>query len=242
MKRNLGSVISILALAILISIPGAVKAVEEYRVSSYGFGKQIWFEAEALDERIPEGDQYFKVTGERNTLKAPEGAFGEAVYRSGGAGGAAIWNFDISKAGGIGSTWYFWGRILNPDNLSDYLLVKGDPDDEIPGGPPFPGGDAVLPFDNDDDRIFEATVDPWGWWGREEGSTKELQNGENTMYIFHRQGGETVFWDVFMWTDDFFYRPKDEDYMNATPMEAGDIAVHPLEKLSTTWASIKKRL
>ncbi len=59
------------------------------------------------------------------------------------------------------------------------------------------------------------------------------------MYIFHRQGDNTVFWDVFMWTDDPMYTPNDEDYRNAKPMKAGDIAVWSLEKLSITWGSIK---
>ncbi len=122
------------------------------------------------------------------------------------------------------------------------MLVDADPNDKIPNGPPFPGGDAVPPFANDDDRIFEEDVPIWRWWGRSEGSTKELQDGENTMYIFHRQGNNTVFWDVFMWTDDPTYVPGDDDYINAEPMKAGDIAVQSLEKLSATWGSIKERL
>ena len=60
------------------------------------------------------------------------------------------------------------------------------------------------------------------------------------MYMFHRQGDNTVFWDIFVWTDDATYRPTDDDYTNAEPMKSGeDIAVLPLEKLSTTWGCIK---
>jgi hypothetical protein len=59
------------------------------------------------------------------------------------------------------------------------------------------------------------------------------------MYIFHRQGNNTVFWDVFMWTDSAVYLPNDEDYINAKPGKIGPEAVLPLEKLSTTWGSIK---
>ena len=56
------------------------------------------------------------------------------------AGGMIRWTFDISAAGGKGGTWYFWGRIINPSNTSDYMLVKGDPGDPvIPDKPPFPG-------------------------------------------------------------------------------------------------------
>ena len=59
------------------------------------------------------------------------------------------------------------------------------------------------------------------------------------MHIFHRQGNETVYWDVFVWTDSSSYRPNDNDYTAAKVMKASDIAVQPMEKLSITWGSIK---
>jgi hypothetical protein len=75
------------------------------------------------------------------------------------------YSFDISAAGGKAGTWYFWVRVINPGNTSDYMLIEGDPGDAtIPTSPPFPGGDGAAPFDNADDRILEATVAaPWGW-------------------------------------------------------------------------------
>jgi hypothetical protein len=233
---------SLLVLAILVSFSGLATAVEEFRVSELGGGIQIWFEAEAFDERVPEGNQYFRVTGEPGVPDAPDGAFGEAVTRSGGAGGMIRWTFDLSRTEGGEGIWYFWGRVHNPGNLSDYMLVEGDPDDDIPAGPPFPGGDMAAPFDNVDDRIFENTMVDWAWWGNSEGSNKELQDGENTMYIFHRQGSATVFWDVFMWTDSAVYRPSDDDYTNAEVMKASDIAVQPMKKLSATWGRLKSDL
>jgi hypothetical protein len=60
------------------------------------------------------------------------------------------------------------------------------------------------------------------------------------MYIFHRQGDESAFWDVFVWTDSADYVPTDDDYNNAEVL--GAAAVRPLDKLSTTWGSIKERL
>ncbi|MHC4744353.1 MAG: right-handed parallel beta-helix repeat-containing protein, partial [Planctomycetota bacterium] len=102
---------------------------------------------------------------------------------------------------------------------------EGDPGDaDIPTAPPYPGGIDAPPFDNGDDRIFEEDVGPrWGWAGagHKQGHTKKLQDGENTMYIFHRQGNNTVFWDVFMWTDSPDYVPTDEDYQNATIVPLG---------------------
>jgi len=222
------------SLSLLLLVTSAY-AVEVFKVSKYGGGHQIWFETEAFDERNPEGDRYYQVTD------AKKDAFGgKAITRAGGAGGMILWRFDTNAAGGKGGTWYFWGRIINPSNQSDYLLVLGDPGDKnIPDGPPFPGGDGVKPFDNGDDRIFEQDVPNWNWWGKSEGSTKELQDGENTMYIFHRQGNNTVFWDVFMWTDKSNYMPSDKDYTNATEMKAGQEPVHPAFKLATSWGMIK---
>ena len=208
-----------------------------FRVSSYGGGHQVWFEAEAFSERDPDSDQYFKVA-------EAKGAFGEAVTRAGGAGGMISWTFDIRQAGGVGGEWYFWARIISPDNQSDYMLVDGDPDDvPIPEGPPYPGEDGTPPFDNDQHRVFEETQTEWAWMpaGHDQGHTKTLADGVNTMYIFHRQGNETVYWDVFMWTDRADYVPTDDDYNNARPVKAFGLAVRPLEGLSTTWGSSRMR-
>jgi len=203
-------------LVALLLMTMQVNAVEKFKTSNYGAGHQIWFEAEAYDERNPEGDEYY-------ALVDKAGAFGQAINRTGSSGGMIRWTFDISKADGKGGTWYFWARLINPNNQSDYMLVEGDPGDpEIPTGPPFPGNDGTPPFVNDDDRIFEENVgtepDNWAWGlsNHEEGHTKELQNGVNTMYIFDRSGNRTVFWDVFMWTDDPDYEPTDADYEKAT--------------------------
>ncbi|MHC4143800.1 MAG: hypothetical protein ACYSUD_03375, partial [Planctomycetota bacterium] len=144
----------------LLSITTPVYSVENFKVSSYGGGHQIWFEAEEFDERNPDSDQYYPVVDAAD-------AFGQAVTRSGGAGGMIRWTFDISTAGGAGGTWYFWARQINSNNQSDYMLVEGDPDDaQIPTGPPFPGSNGTAPFVNGDDRIFEENVGPPWAWGR----------------------------------------------------------------------------
>ena len=204
--------VGIFAALLLLTVPAY--AVKNFKVSNYGGASQIWFEAEDFDERDPATDQYY-------TLVDEAGAFGQAIQRDNGPG-MIRWTFDISKAGGAGGTWYFWARQINPNNQSDYMLVEGDPGDaEIPTGPSYPGGDGAPPFVNSDDRVFEENVGlPGSWaWGlsnHEEGHTKELQDGENTMYIFDRSGNNSVFWDVFMWTDDPDYVPTDADYENAT--------------------------
>ncbi len=208
-----------------------VYAVKDFKISNYAGGHQIWFEAEDYDELDPSG--FCQVVDEA-------GAFGKAVTRGGG-NGMVRWTFDISVAGGKGGTWYFWGRVLNPDNRSDFMLVEGDPGDaEIPG-PPYPGGDSAPEFNRDDDRIFEQTAIAWDWWGQQEGSDKVLQGSENKMYIYHRQGNATVFWDVFMWTDNPEYVPTDEDYQNALIFVPG-IASNPSPAngaiIRDTWVSL----
>ena len=112
-------------------------AVKIFKVSEFGGGHQIWFEAEAYDERNPDTNAHYVVVDK-------DGAFGKAINRTGSSGGRILWTFDISAAGGKGGAWYFWGREINPSNQSDYLLVLGDPGDKkIPDAPPFPGGDGA---------------------------------------------------------------------------------------------------
>lgn len=229
-------------LALLLLVAASVYAVEPFKVSSYGGGHQIWFEAEAFDERIPDGDAHYQIAGEEGAREAPEGAYGGAIVQTGVPGGTIVYRFDISRADGAAGTWYFWGRVFNPSNMSDYLLVSGDPGDEpLPEGPPFPGGINVPPFDNRDDQIFEEDVLQWGWSSQAAGPqlmSKELKNGENTMYIFQRQGDSSVFWDVFMWSDAAKYVPTDDDYTNAEEIEISE-AVSPVLKLATSWGMIK---
>ena len=223
---------SILLVLLLVTMPAY--AVKVAKVSSLGGGHQVWFEAEDYDVRDPDTDEFYPVVDK-------DGAFGKTITRAGGEGGMISWTFDISAAGGAGGTWYFWYRGINPSNSSDYMLVEGDPDDaEIPAGPPYPGADGAPPFVNDDDRIFEEDVPDWGWAraGHEEGHTKELRSGANTMYIFHRQGNDTVFWDVFMWTDDSTYKPTDADYQNAKEVRAWQV-VAPDGKFTTFWGRIR---
>ena len=194
---------------LLIAVP--VYAVKDFKVSNYAGGHQIWFEAEHFDELDP--SDFCSIVDE-------PGAFGQAL-NPGGGNGIARWTFDISTAGGKAGTWYFWGRVINPSNMSDFMLVEGHPGDPvIPTEPPYPGNKNPI-FDDTMDRIFEQDVGPpWGWApgtaeAHEEGHTKELRDGSNTMCIYDRQANSTVFWDVFMWTDNPDYVPTDEDYLNA---------------------------
>ena len=63
--------------ALLLTVPAY--AGKNYKISSYGGGHQIWFEAEDYDERNPDTAQYYPVVDQA-------GAFGKAITRAGGAG------------------------------------------------------------------------------------------------------------------------------------------------------------
>ncbi|MFQ6035968.1 MAG: LamG-like jellyroll fold domain-containing protein [Sedimentisphaerales bacterium] len=192
---------------LLITMP--VYAVKSFKVSTYGAGHQIWFEVEDFDERDPDDDSSFALSDE-------PGAFGRSISSVSGSDGASMisYTFDISKAGGKGGTWYFWGRVINPSNQSDFMLVESHPGDASF----FPITLPVTGLISPGQRMFEENAGSpgnWAWSGdnHNEAHTKTLQDGENTMYILARQSG--AIWDVFMWTDDPDYVPTDEDYINA---------------------------
>jgi len=199
----------------LLFATASVHAVETFKVSNFGGAHQIWFEAEDFDERDPDDDSSFAVVDEPD-------AYGQAISSLSGTDGASMirYSFDISKAGGEGGTWYFWGRVINPSNQSDFMLIEGHP------GDPFPISLPVSGLGNSQ-RAFEGNAGPpWTWFADNfnEAHTKTLRNGENNMVILARQSG--ALWDVLMWTDSPDYVPTDEDYENAAAPARG-IATGP---------------
>ena len=102
----------IVAALLLMTVPA--DAVEIFKVSSYGAGSQIWFEAEDFDERDPADESSFALSDE-------PGAFGRSISSVNSDDGASMirYTFDISKAGGAGGSWYFWG-------CCHWLLHKAD--------------------------------------------------------------------------------------------------------------------
>jgi len=207
-------------------------AVDDFRISQYGRGNQIWFEAEAFDERSP--NENYKLGIEEKALDPTDGAFGDIVTNAGGQGWL-LYTFDISRAGGHGGDWRFIARIINPDNASDWLWVLGDDGNEIPEVAPA--------FVRPDDIIFENNTPEWAWvndgdFGADGGTINDLQDGENTMMIWTRGSNLTDQYDVFLWTDDLEYEPTDEDYINAE--KKTKLAVQPVGSLSVTWGELKR--
>jgi hypothetical protein len=233
MQKMFNSLVMVLTLVFTMFTCSAL-AVEKFKISEYGGGHQIWFEAEDYDEQNPDKNDFYDVIDQG---KAPKDAFDKVINRTGAPGGFVRWTFDIKKAGGKGGEWYFWGRVINSSNTSDFLLIDGHKGDKIPDlkgkGPfNFPGQNGQ--------RAFEQSQGPPWMWGvnpPKEGHVKELKNGENTMYIFHRQGARSIFWDVFCWSDKRNYVLNDDDYKKAEQKTM--LAVDLGQKLTTTWATLK---
>ena len=210
-----------------------VFAVEEVKVSEYGNGKQIWFQAELFDER--DENEVYKLGKGEGAKDPTDGAYGDIVTNSGGDGWIR-YNFDISLAGGEAGDWRFIGRVINPNNHSDWLWVLGDDGDEIPKEKPGH-------FQKNVEIIFEENTPEWAWvrtgiFGADGGTVNKLQDGENVMIIYTRQSSNLVQYDVFLWSSDLEYEPTDEDYENA---EVASLPVHPKGLLTTTWGDLKNR-
>ena len=219
-----------IALALIVA---PAYSVENFKISDYGAGVQIWFEVEHFDERNPDDDSSFALGDE-------PGAYGRSISSINSDDGAGMirYTFDISAANGSGGTWYFWGRVINPSNQSDFMLVDGHPGDQTPV--------TTLPVSGlvNGQRVFEenaGSAGTWEWSGdnHNEGHTKELQDGENTMWVLNRQSG--AIWDVFLWTNDPGYVPTDADYENALPGKPSGEALRPDPEdgamITTTWIS-----
>ena len=226
-----------LGLVVLMTTPAY--ALKAFKVSNHnvandaGKGNQIWFEAEDFTKRSPDTDDHWAV-------EKMDKAYGKTVLGpTGKFGGMLRYEFDISACGASakGGEWYFWARLVNPGNQSDFMLVKGHKGDTIPAEAPADRG----PLANGH-RVFEfnigAAPDTFGWGpvSHKEAHTKTLQNGNNVMIFLRRQAGTGCKMDVIMWTDDIGYEPTDKDYENAAK---GGVAVDPKSKLTTTWSSIK---
>jgi hypothetical protein len=222
-----------LTLCLLLIQPLTSFAVEEFKVSKNGKGEQIWFQAEAFDER--DSDEVYKLGKAEKAVDPADGAFGDIITNAGaGKKGWILYRFDISRAGGKAGDWRFIGRVINPSNHSDWLWVLGDDGDKIP--------DAAPAFVRPNHIIFEENIPEWTWkktgdFGQDAGTINKLQNGENVMMIWTRQSSLQVQYDVFCWSSDLEYQPTDEDYEKA---DEKTLPVHPDGLLTTTWSRLKQ--
>jgi hypothetical protein len=227
-------VFSAYVMVCLFSFSPPVLAVDIFKVSNYAKGKQIWFEAEAFDERSP--NENYKLGEKEKAVKPEKDAFGDIVTNTGGKGWL-LYKFDISRAGGKAGEWRFIGRVVNPKNHSDWLWVLGDDGPKIPDKEPA--------FVRPDHIIFEENIPPpftWkktGDFGKDGGTVNKLKKGENTMMIWTRQSSINVQYDVFCWSSDLEYQPTDDDYKKA---KEKTMAVEPVAKLTTAWSTIKASL
>ena len=228
------SVVFCVSLYILLLVMPAY-ALNLFKISNYSGGCQIWFETEAFDARDSDSENNvgigFKIVEAETRIDLPKDAFGDGIVNVRGTNNIwLLYTFDVSAAEGEGGIWYLWARMVNPNNRSEWLWMLGDDGKEIPDGKPA--------FVDGDDRAFEATIGPpWGWAStKAEGDSKELQDGENTMMIWYREGDSSALRDVFVWSDTITYTPSDEDYRNAEDIK---LSVESEGKLAKTWGGIK---
>ena len=225
-----------ISLSVLL-LAASAYAVDVFKVSEYAGGHQIWFEAEAFDARDPESENVknigFKRIKAETNIDLPDDTFGDALVDVQGNDNIwLIYKFDISECGGKEGTWYLRARIINPGNRSEWLWMMGDDGKTIPAVKPV--------FDKEDDRIFDLDIPPpWTWIMRSEGECKQLQDGENTMMVWYREGNTTALWDVLVWCDNPAYTPTDDDYRNAEEIRLKPEPVEPAGKLTISWGAIK---
>lgn len=204
----------------------------DVKVSKFGKGVQIWFEAEHFDERSP--NENYKLGDAEKALKPAKDAFGDIVTNTGGKGWLR-YNFDISLAGGDAGQWRFIGRVINPNNHSDWLWVLGDDGNKIPEVEPA--------FVRPNHIIFEENDPVWNWrrtgdFGGDGGTVNKLKKGENVMMIWTRQSDLEDQFDVFLWSSDLDYVATDDDYKAA---KVKKLAVQAQDRLTTTWGRLKSQ-
>lgn len=243
-------------LFITVLFVASVEAVEELKVSQRNGGVQYWWEVEEFDER---DDEVFFLNDEKGHLVDDlKGASGDAylVHNSPNPPNNLPPAEDVFFAkytiDGIASagTYFVWARASwdrNPSGRahnSFFVQVNGTPD--------------LGKFERHINTLGDATwldkwddKNPWTWvgdsaqpqdlqgqagGGLQNGLETRLDAGENTVVIYHREGGlnaQTMCSDVLMVsTVDFI--PTDDDFAQASPLP-----VQPKNKLTTTWARMK---
>lgn len=227
-------------MGLLIDMSSA-HAIKAFKVSNNGGGSQIWFEAEDFDAR--DSDKVYQLRKAEAKLPLEAGVFGDALTNVVGAALAGTpaentswvrYDFNIAAAGGKAGTWYLFGRIISPNNQSDWLWIKGEQGNDVP----------KTKFANPDNakhRILEETITAWTWLGgkaKGEGHVRPLIDGNNTMVIFWRQSDNTDQIDTFVWANKEDYIPKDDDYKNAKA-GGGGVGVDPKGKVTTAWGNLK---
>ncbi len=234
----------------------SVEAVEELKVSQLNGGVQYWWEVEEFDER---DDEVFFLNDEKGHLVDDlKGASGDAYFVHNSpnppnnlppAEDVFFAKYTIDGIASAG-TYFVWARASwdrNPSGRahnSFFVQVNGTPD--------------LGKFERHINTLGDATwldkwddKNPWTWvgdsaqpqdlqgqagGGLQNGLETRLDAGENTVVIYHREGGlnaQTMCSDVLMVsTVDFI--PTDDDFAQAAPL-----SVQPKNKLTTTWARMK---
>ena len=240
-----------LTMVLVVTVFSTSLEAAELKISQLKGGTQYWWEAEDFDDRDA---AVFVLSGEPGSnVPDLQGVSGDdyIVHNTADPGtvvegtGFLKYTVNIGK-GGIYYVWTrsSWGRAPSSrDHNSFYVQVNGKP--------------AIAQFARHFNTLGDANwpegldeLNPWTWIGDSaqpqalqgspgaglsNGLAMEFVAGENTVMLYHREGGvnnKTLCTDVLMIsTVDF--APTDEDHRNAS------LAVESEGKLSTTWARLK---
>ena len=242
-------------LFIVVLFATSASAIEELKVSQLNGGVQYWWEVEDFDER---DDAVFFFNDEKgHAVDDLQGASGDRylVHNSPNPPNNLPpaedvffleYTIDIDSGG----TYFVWARTSwdrtpsGRTNNSFFVQVNGTPD--------------LGKFDRHINTLGDATWldawednNPWTWigdsaqpqalqgqagGGLQNGWKTRLDAGENTVMIYHREGGlnaQTMCSDALMIsTVDF--TPTDDDFTEAVPL-----SVQPTNKLTTVWVRMK---
>ena len=221
-----------LMLALVVQIPA------ETRVSELEGGWQIWIDA-GTEPTAREGEDTFKL-GKDDSL-AQDFLAGKAKAERDGSdiGGSAIGDdVVIALAGSVGSASIEYNFESSEAGDAFIYCRVGDTRG---------GGQSMFVVLNSKDHEGEGliidTPGNWAWASGRDNTTKsptQLVAGENTIRIVPREADtkkETLMDVIMISTTDF--APDDDMFKNASPL-GGLTPVETVDKLATTWATLKR--
>lgn len=256
-RRVTSRVFGCLAIFLIITAFAISVEAAEVKTSQLNGGVQYWWQAEDFEDR--DADTF--VLGSEPGGGVPDlpGALGnDYLVHDSDNQTTAVEGEKFAKYTVIidaGGTYYLWTRASwdrtpgGRSHNSNYVQVNGQPAIGAFERHVNSFGDATFP------DVFDEN-NPWMWIGDSRqpealqgqpggglanGLAMEFTAGENTVVLYHREGGvgnpQTMCTDAFMMsTVDFV--PTDADYEQATAPTTA--AVESMGKLTITWAQLKR--
>ena len=237
-KRHLSTLIFGFAISLLLMFVLVIQTPAETRASELEGGLQIWIDV-GTEPSHHEGEDTFKL-GKDDSL-AQDFLAGKAKAERDGSdiGGPAIGDdVIIALAGSVGNAFIEY-NFESP--------VAGDAFIYCRVGDTRGGGQSMFVVlnseDHEGDGLIIDTPGNWAWATGRDNTTKSPTQavvGENTIRIVPREAEarkETLMDIIMISTTDF--EPNDDMFENASPLAGDPTPVEPVDKLATTWGTIK---